>query len=126
MAHRGLAIGLLALASCTDASPPSEPGADAVTTILFADSFTRTIAPDGGLGPDWAIARGLWFVGGRAETDSNSGNQAAAIRATCADCCELRIVDVLIIQREGIHDRTCVSARRARDAETRTAPRRRQ
>jgi hypothetical protein len=51
----------------------------------FSDSFSRSIAPDGGLGNGWSILAGAWYDDGRAVTDA-SGLDLAAAPASCADC----------------------------------------
>src|SRR5581483_10965522 len=61
-------------------SPPPPP-----PPPQFSDSFTRAIAPDGGLGNGWSILSGAWYDDGRAVTDAD-GLDLAAAPASCADC----------------------------------------
>ena len=54
-------------------------------TLLYADDFARSIAPDDGLGPDWSL-RGLWYTDGNAVADLDGVEQALEVQASCGDC----------------------------------------
>jgi hypothetical protein len=65
------------------AAPPDSGG---TTGTLFSDSFARTIPPNGGLGPQWTVAAGFWYMDGRAVSDLDGSNLAAENVAGCRDC----------------------------------------
>ena len=71
------------------ATPPPPPGDMATPptgALLFSDNFNRQIAPDNGLGANWAIGAGAWFTNGSGVADIDGADLAAEKVAQCRDC----------------------------------------
>ena len=61
-------------------------GGGETPSLLFSDDFNRNIAPYGGLGANWFVASGAWFVHSFGQADYDGGNIASETAATCRDC----------------------------------------
>ncbi|HEY2745837.1 MAG TPA: hypothetical protein VGL86_14475, partial [Polyangia bacterium] len=67
-------------------APPPDLAGGAAPALLFSDDFARNIAPNGGLGANWTVAAGDWYVDGRADSDLDGTNLVAENVAACRDC----------------------------------------
>jgi len=76
-------------AGSPDAGAPDagQPDAGGVETLIFSDDFTTNINPDDGLGSNWSLPSGLWYVDSKmAISDLDGADQATEKLVTCQNC----------------------------------------